>query len=88
MVLSKDGSVTGRGCSTKNQIFGTSCENHSMGGYGEEKYFFNLINFFKEHFIKISTLGYVIAALHSVIMQHLIQPGINHIYFFVSLYAQ
>jgi len=31
---------------------------------------------------------YVIAALHSVIMQHLIQPGINHIYFFVSLYAQ
>jgi len=33
----RDGSVTGRGCSTKNQIFGTSCENHSMGGYGEEK---------------------------------------------------
>ena len=29
------GSVTGRGCSTKQRIFSTECENHVMGGKGE-----------------------------------------------------
>ena len=28
------GGVSGRGCSTKHQIFSTLCENHVMGGSG------------------------------------------------------
>ena len=31
-----DMAVSGRGCSTKHQMFSTSCENHVMGGSGEE----------------------------------------------------
>ena len=33
-----DMAVSGRGCSTKHQMFSTSCENHVMGGAGEEKW--------------------------------------------------
>ena len=32
-----DGYVGGRGCSTKHQKFSTSCENHIIGGLGEER---------------------------------------------------
>ena len=32
-----DGYVGGRGCSTKHQKFSTSCENHIIGGIGEER---------------------------------------------------
>ena len=31
------GGVTGRGCSTKHQIFSRLCENHVMGASGEER---------------------------------------------------
>ena len=37
LIFSPAGSVEGRGCSTKLQIFGSMCENHVIDGHGEEK---------------------------------------------------